>query len=539
MKKIYIALTALTLTVASCSDSYLDEAPYSSYTSDAITDQLGIDASIVGIQNSFSNIYTKSDRQGWLSVWQVGTDVATAGGYESIEVPYYNYEKLTATDLGASSIWSLCYSVINNSNILIDNLEQNSLPSVTEANKNKALGEAKFFRAYCYNMLATLFGDIPLQEHAVSSAKTDYTRTPLAQVNDFIIKDLIFGSDNLPDIDDVASNTGGKMYSHANKYMAMQLLGEVYLRMNDGAKAEATLKKVISSGKFSLVKSRFGKDKSKDGDYYHDMFIYGNQRRGQGNTEAIWTFEVENPSTVTGGYTGAPQHRRVWGAAYHNVSGMVLCDSLGGRGLGRLRLSSWLTKSLYKDGDIRNSKYNIHRDFYYNDPKNAKFGQKIPFQGADTLYWICPSTTKWYCFDEKDTYGWASVKDWPMMRLGETYLLLAEAQFQQGHLEDAAGSINELRKRAYVNYPMQGEVFASDITLNFILDERARELIGEENRRMTLMRTKTLVNRAKLNCDLKNPITGLTDKNLLLPIPLSEIQLNKDAKLEQNPGYTN
>ena len=218
---------------------------------------------------------------------------------------------------------------------------------------------------------------------------------------------------------------------------------------------------------------------------------------------------------------------------------MICLYPLGGRGLGRLRLSSWLTKSLYKDGDIRNSKYNIHRDFYYNDPKNAKFGQKIPFQGADTLYRICPSTTKWYCFDEKGSYGWASVKDWPMMRLGETYLLLAEAQYQQGHLEDAAGSINELRKRAFVNYPMQGQVFASDITLNFILDERTRELIGEENRRMTLMRTKTLVNRAKLNCDLKNPITGLTDKNLLLPIPLSEIQLNKDAKLEQNPGYTN
>jgi len=539
MKKLYIALTALTLTVASCSDSYLDETPYSSYTSDAITDQLGINASIVGIQNSFSNIYTKSDRQGWLSVWQVGTDVASAGGYESIEVPYYNYEKLTASDLGASSIWSLCYKVINNTNILIDNLEQNELPSVTTENKNKALGEAKFFRAYCYNMLATLFGDIPLQEHAVSSAKTDYTRTPIAQVNEFIVNDLAFGSQNLPDIDDVASNSGGKMYSRANKYMAMQLLGEVYIRMNEGAKAEAVLKQIISSNKFSLTKARYGKDIAKDGDYYHDMFIYGNQRRGQGNKETIWTFELENPSSVTGGYTGAPQHRRVWGAAYHNVKGMVLCDSLGGRGLGRLRLSSWLTKSLYKDGDIRNSKYNIHRDFYYNDPANANFGKKIPFQGADTLYWICPSTTKWYCFDEKDTYGWSSIKDWQMMRFGETYLLLAEAQLLQSHLDDAAASINELRKRAFVNYPLQGQVSASDITLDFILDERARELIGEENRRMTLMRTKTLVNRAKLNHDQKYPITGLSDTHLLLPIPLSEIQLNKDGVLDQNPGYTN
>lgn len=75
--------------------------------------------------------------------------------------------------------------------------------------------------------------------------------------------------------------------------------------------------------------------------------------------------------------------------------------------------------------------------------------------------------------------------------------------------------------------------------MDFILDERARELVAEENRRMTLMRTGTLVDRAlRLNSnDAVHPTVGLTSKNLLLPIPLSEIQLNKDAVLEQNPGY--
>ncbi len=75
--------------------------------------------------------------------------------------------------------------------------------------------------------------------------------------------------------------------------------------------------------------------------------------------------------------------------------------------------------------------------------------------------------------------------------------------------------------------------------MDFILDERVRELIGEENRRMTLMRTGTLVERAtRLNSNsINNPLNGLTDKNLLLPVPQSEIDLNKDAKLDQNPGY--
>ena len=121
-----------------------------------------------------------------------------------------------------------------------------------------------------------------------------------------------------------------------------------------------------------------------------------------------------------------------------------------------------------------------------------------------------------------------------MMRLGETYLLLAEAQVKQGKTADAATSINVLRTRA--NAP---QVTSDQMNLNFVLDERARELIGEENRRMTLMRTSTLVERSlRLNSnDVQHPTTGLAAKNLLLPIPLSEIQLNKDAVLEQNPGY--
>jgi starch-binding outer membrane protein, SusD/RagB family len=118
-------------------------------------------------------------------------------------------------------------------------------------------------------------------------------------------------------------------------------------------------------------------------------------------------------------------------------------------------------------------------------------------------------------------------------------LLLAESQLKQGKLDEAASSVNVLRQRAFPDYPLHGQVHASDMTMNFILDERVRELIGEENRRMVLMRTNTLVDRAiKLNSNsVQNPLNGLTDKNLLLPIPQSEIDLNKDAKLDQNPGY--
>jgi hypothetical protein len=200
-------------------------------------------------------------------------------------------------------------------------------------------------------------------------------------------------------------------------------------------------------------------------------------------------------------------------------------------------LSNWVLYRLYKGNDIRNSQYNIRRKYYYNDPNPiyaARYGKQVPFTGPDTLINICPSTTKWGAFDPNDTFGYAMVKDFILMRLGETYLLLAEAQVAQGKTTEAAASINVLRTRANA-----AQVTAAEMTKDFILDERARELIGEENRRMTLMRTGTLVERAlRLNAnDAVKPITGLTSKALLLPIPLNEIQLNKDAVLTQNPGY--
>jgi hypothetical protein len=159
------------------------------------------------------------------------------------------------------------------------------------------------------------------------------------------------------------------------------------------------------------------------------------------------------------------------------------------------------------------------------------YGQQVNpnAAGVDTNRLIVPQITKWNQYDPNDAFGFAMIKDIIVMRLGETYLLKAEAQFKQGNTGGAASTLNILRARAGA-----AAISSSDVTIDFILDERARELIGEENRRMTLMRTGTLVNRVA-GRGLK--ITGIASKHLLLPIPLSEIQLNKDAVLEQNPGY--
>ena len=126
MKKFIIILLSASffiLLLSSCKKSFLTETVYSSYSPETLKDSLGFEASLVGLYNQFSNFYTKADRQGWLDVWQAGTDIAYASQAEGIEVPYYKYELLISTDAAASYTWTWAYNIINNANIIMQNME--------------------------------------------------------------------------------------------------------------------------------------------------------------------------------------------------------------------------------------------------------------------------------------------------------------------------------------------------------------------------------------------------------------------------------
>ncbi len=564
--KIHILLMmVLTFVAFSCSKDFLDEKPFSSYAPETLTDETGIEAALKGLHYYFGTIWTWSDQQGWNCVWQEGTDVCSPGGIQGVEIPFFNYENLNAENRAVYYMWERCFLIINNANL--------ALKAIGEDGDPAKIGEALFFRGYCYNILATLYGDVPLLTEPTSSARTDFERTPVAQVNAQIIEDLTYAAENLPDIDNTVTE------SRANKHMAMQCLGEVYLRVGQPDQAETVLTQIISSGLFSLVEERYGVALGVQGDYFSDMFKFGNQRRSQGNTEAIWTFELEYNKNVPGGFTNAPQQRRNWVPAYHNVPGMTyvydgvgddFVHPYGGRGNGRMHPSNWVKYQLYDNDDIRNSENNITRTFYYNSQnwtdtigvdangfrvsrdapeaveiRVVQTGDTVVVAASDTLEVMYPYTRKWDSFDPDDQWGWTNIKDFPMMRLGETYLLRAEARFKNNDAIGAAEDINVLRDRAFKEArassgnPSLGAVSSGDITLDFILDERVRELFAEENRRMTLMRTGTLIERAQLNTDvsIKGTITGLDPRILLLPVPLSEIQRNTDVAWENNPGY--
>lgn len=577
LKNIFLATLAassLMLGNSACSDSFLEEKMYSNFPAE--TDE--VDAKLIGLHRIFGQFWGQADDQHFMAIFQLGTDIGMIG--TANKTNYVKYGQLNADDGDASRLWKGMYKLISNANLIIGSVDE-------ETGDKAAVAEAKFFRAYAYNMLVTLFGGVPLiTEYELP--RTDYVRASVEEVDKVIDEDLQYCIANLLDKGETVKE------SRINKDMARQLAGEAYLRMglkhSDDtyyAKAETALSDIISNTAYQLIDTRYGVDAGEGGDYYHDMFLRGNQRYSQGNKESIWTFEVEDGNDVVGGtFDTSPQFHRVWIPQYRNCPGMVNADSIGGRGNGLIRFTNFVKYGLYEEGDIRNSNYNMRRTLYCNksDWKDETYGVdangwRVPRQvddgngnmianpvmvreivlktgdrmvpaATDTLYNCDVYSTKWGFYNESDDFSYAMLKDWVMMRLGETYLLRAEARFRLGDLNGAAEDINKLRDRAFKEYRAvsgnadAGKVTADMITLDFILDERVRELITEEQRRITLVRTGTLEERLNKYTD-KGSLVRSTDLvegfdasiHTLLPIPLTEIQLNKDAVLEQNPGY--
>lgn len=548
------SIVSMIVLTTACSDSFLDEKVLDKYAPESLTDKLGFEASVIGLHNSLSTLYTTDQDQTFIVASVVGTDEvwAPAGRSNGMARPFFDYSQLISTDSGSSKIWTSLYKIINNANIVVKSAESGTSIGISQAELDAFKAEACFFRAYSYNMLTTLFGGVPLVTEPIAAAKTDFVRAPIEDVNDLIVSDLLFAVDHLPNVKNLIHK------SRIHTAVANQLLAEVYLRLDKPDLAEKQCNAIFDSLDFKLIKARFGVKANQSGDYFSDMFLFGNQRRSQGNTEVIWVIEQENTTDVPGGSSGSPQQRRAWGGAYYELPGMVVADTLGGRGIGRVRLNNWVLYNLYNDDDMRNSKYNIHRQHYFNNSESkfsTVFGKKVPYGvdvtftladnsqlkifASDTIFKYAPYTQKWGQLDSRDIFGYAMKKDFIIMRLAETYLLRAEARLKQNNFQGAADDINELRSRSNASTVSQ-----SDITLDFILDERARELIGEENRRMTLVRTGTLVRRARaltgtttLAGGAIETTNGLQDFHVLLPIPQSEINLNKDAVLEQNIGY--
>jgi hypothetical protein len=469
---------------------------------------------------------------------QAATDIADVINSDASLMAFANLT-LTPAERFVGTYWNWAYSLIASANLMLVYSEKNTNWD-SPADKERFQGEARFFRAYAYRTLVYLYGDVPYVETILYDFKLNFTRTPKAEVVAHMVDDLKFAVEHLPTNPDQSGFKQGKV----TKWAASHLLSEIYLLQGDYPGAEQAALAVINSGYYNLMKTRFGVNKDKPGDVFSDLFVENNQNRlAAGNRESIWVMQFQF-NVIGGGTNSDDWTRRAWIPNYSSISGFVLADTLGGRGIAQLVPMKWWTGTtrtnatgnvpgIFDGTDIRNSNYNIKRDWYYNNASDASlFGKKAPIteQTWFTTKTLFPAITKFFYGRAENLSLTGSYKDRMKFRLAETYLLLAEAYLGQNNPQKAADAINEVRKRAGAS-----EIGAGQMTMDFLLDERIRELVGEESRRFTLVRTGKLIDRVKLyNSAIKDKVTN---DHLLWPIPQSIRDANRDAPFPQNPGY--
>ncbi len=526
---------ALTLSISGCS-GFLDEDMKSSLTpGNTYTSTYGFETAATGLYSwaraEFSTWNSEDDAAFTHSqacpyeALQVATDIVFTAHKDGSLVPFENLT-YTASSVYVESYWNWAYGLIANCNALLTHSED-EVDWDNASDKSLYQATARFFRAYAYRYLVYLYGDVPFVDKVETEFRIDFTRTPKAEVLQKMIEDLQFAAANLPENPDSVED--GKL----TKWAALHLLSEVYLMAGMNQEAADAAQEVINAGYFHLMTERFGNSADQPGDVFSDLFKEYNQNRKAGNQETVWAMQFEY-NTTGGGGVYDDWTKRAWNAKYYNVDGFVLCDSLGGRGLAQIVPFPWWvdSESFYDATDIRNSDYNIKRNWYYNNPESEKYGKKAEItQETWEIGNLLPTITKFWYGKTADNEAYeGNNKDRMKFRLAETYLLLAEANINLGNTQAAAEAINTVRRRAGAS-----DITPAQATIDFLLDERIRELVGEELRRFTLVRTGKMVERTKKY----NTVMGskMVDTYTLWPIPQSIIDSNTGAEFPQNPGY--
>ncbi len=569
MKTSKLILTGIfCLCLFSCNEEeFLRENPSGIYTtSNMYQTKEQFQSAITKLYGDYTNIYYASNENNGVFAMLYGTDFAHNVVAKSGD-RFGNYSA-ALEPTGAIPLWHWRnnYKIIANVNTIISSLED------SELNDNEKLqieAEALFFRALAYRTLTYLYGGVPLILEEVTEARADFTRASKQECLNQIIADLNFCVANLPDITEVED--GRTSLAAAN-----HLLADVYLAAGNADKAIEASSAVINNPAFKLMSERFGTRKNEPGDVYWDLFRRGNQNRSGGNKEAIFViqFEIDVPGggSVSTGTGGSFIAERVLAPLTRDIKRLdnpnrkanfawPVSDYTGGRGVSYMAPTVYFTTTIWKDNqgiidmnDVRNSQFNLPRYFEYNNPKGQyPLGTKFYVETNPEVVialeirgyydrWMYPYPTKVTTPGNhpegivdpvtKFLYngGGATYTDWYDMRLAETYLLRAEAYLAKGDLQKAADDINKLRSRAGASL-----IIPSEVNIDFILDERLRELPVEEKRRLTLVRLGKLYERVKNYCPYN--ANDILRHHELFPIPQVEIESNTDAVLEQNPGY--
>jgi len=534
----------LAFQLCSCSEILIED-PVSLATSDGYyTTERGIED---GLRASYTTLRGFYGQQNGFFLTVTGTDIFTNGfGGVANNPDINNYSaNFLGTNSTVTNIWNALYVGVNQCNTVISKVAD--VNDISETRRKEVEAEARFLRALYYFHLVQQWGDVHFSLEETKGVETEANRTPANTIyNSGILPDLEFAVANLP--------TSAAAPGRAFRGAAEAILARVHLTLGNWQAAEELAANVINNYDFALVTP------------YADLWDINNDT----NNEFIWTVQFTDDPLLNGpGNTG-----HLYFIFDYTFNPAMVRDTENGRPFQRFLPTNYLFSLYDREIDARwNGSFKTV--WYANIPGEINGYQVNPGDTAihivmepvsdevkqNAPYWIIDYKGNWIgdvnSYQEIGTNqrrnypsllkfldplrpsinATAGQRDFPVVRLAEMYLIASEAAWRQGDANAAADYMNVLRSRAAIpGKEAQMQVDASDIDLDFILEERARELIGEKHRWYDLKRTGTLLERVRqYNLDAA---PNIREMHLVRPIPQTQIdRASNPGEFIQNPGY--
>lgn len=510
---------ALTLTAASCNDQ-LDQTNETALTDKQVfSDMTTAEKTVLNIYSSWKENYR--DERCWLTL--VGTDEIQAGALTALK---------DQTTTSAAWDWNCGY--LNSENPKVQDLWNYRWPTIAQAadaitalqktnpeagsKGEQLIAELSFIRGFLTMQATTLWGRVPIED-----GSGDYSRKPLKDVWQFIIDDFTRATKGAENVDE----------GRANKYAGYVMLGKAYMSapeetgLRDYQKAADAFQTVINSGKYQLDPS------------YADLFAYNTQNEAM---EVIMTQTFSNAR----GYANQVEFQIGSRAAQNWFSDGCYFAGYDHAVPTEYAYNSVDSGGVWEKGDTRRYA-SIRYDFSYNGVEPDL--STLTWEGlGDDYDELKPHIKKYEDYRTDKNSGlnisnmWLSGKNIPVLRYADVLLSYAECLNELGRTSEALTYVNQVRQRAGV---ADWTTMSQDEFRKQIMDERIRELFGENWRRFDLIRTgqwKNLVTTRNKWCARSVANGTFVESNMTLPIPQTELNQNlqmrnADGSMDQNPGY--
>jgi hypothetical protein len=439
---------------------------------------------------------------------ELPTDEAVCG-WSDPGIPAMNKSEWTADDGWIKGMYYRMYYQITLCNEFIWQSRDEKLNErgFSEADKERIKiyrNEARFLRALSYSHAIDLFGNVPFVDENDRVGAFQPERIDRISLFAYVESEL-------KAIEGELLAPGAVPYGRASQSAAQTLLAKIYLNAEvyTGTARYADCKtyceKVINSGAHQLD------------DVYQDIFLADN------HTSPEIIFPVVYDAIVAQAYGGTIY--LINGA----IGGSMVPGNYGVNGnWGGLRVTPQFVNK-FQDSTL-DSRYLFYRNgqiLNFTDPSQLsqfKYGYAFPKFKNKTKSGSNGSNNASSPFVDTD---------FPMLRLADVYLMLAEAAFRTGDQGTALQYVNLIRTRAYNTSAFN----LSSLTLDDLLDERARELSWEATRRTDLIRFGKFTSGDYLWSFKGGEVDGVALEAFrdLYPIPNADLILNPN--LTQNPGY--